>query len=203
MNVGFGQLDFGIWYWTGFMAESLFFNKRQRFWVGEVWEASETLVGDHFRVDLRDLERFPYDLRTLASLQGQEKTRRALAQVCKYEYQKNPPPLNLRGGEFYRICLQDNKILHTVQTQPPSMLKALLRYVVTHEIIHVIRFSLDPSRFYLRPKEKGIEERYVHRATYEILRSFRDPDIEPLLERYRPWWGKGGSDSEMPNLDNF
>ena len=178
------------------MAESLLFNKQQSSSVGEVLRAAESLVGDYFRVDLGDLERFPYDLQTLANLQRQEKTRRALAQVCKYEYQKNPLPVNLRKREFYRICLQDDKILNTVQAEPPSMLKTLLLYVVTHELIHVTRFSLDPPRFYLDPREKGAEERYVHGMTYEILKSFRDPHIGPMLERYRPWWGAGGSDSE-------
>jgi hypothetical protein len=187
------------------MGESLFFNKQQWSWVGEVLETVEPRVGDFFRVDLEDLERFPYDLRTLAELERQEKTRRALAQVCKYEYQREVPPLNLRRREFYRICLQDDKILNTVEAELPFMLKPLLLYVVTHELIHVIRFSLEPLRFYLDFKEKETEERYVHRMTYEILKSFTDPYIGPLLERYRPWWqGQGGGlDSGSPSLDKF
>jgi len=183
------------------MASTLIFNDRQRFWVGEVLETAETLVGDFFRLDLGDLERFPYDLRTLANLERQEKTRKALAQVCKYEYRKEAELLNLRRREFYRICLQDDKILNTIQAEPPSMLKTLLLYVLTHELIHVTRFSLEPRRFHLDPREKGVEERFVHRMTYEILKSFRDPHLGPMLERYRPWWGADGSDSGVPDLD--
>ena len=183
------------------MAESVFFNKQQHFWVGEILKTAEPLVGDYFRVDLGDLDRFPYDLRTLANLDRQEKTRRALAQVCKYEYRKEAKPLNPRRREFYRICLQDDKILNTIQAEPPSMLKTLLLYVVTHELIHVTRFSLEPRRFHLDPKEKGVEEKYVHRMTYDILKTFRDPYIEPMLERYRPWWEATGSDSTAPDLD--
>ena len=70
------------------MAESIFFDKKQRFWVGEALEIAETLAGAFFRVDLGDSARFPYDLQTLVNLRGPEKTRRALAQVCKYESQK-------------------------------------------------------------------------------------------------------------------
>ncbi len=180
---------------------SLIFNEQQRSWVGEALETAETLVGDSLRVNLGDLERFPYDLRTLAHLQRQEKTRRALAQVCKYEYRKGTEPRNPRRKEFYRICLQDNRILNTVQNEPPSLLKPLLFYIVTHELIHVIRFSLEPRRFYLNPQGKGTEERYVHRMTYEVLKSFGEPSIGPLLERYRPWWGGGASDSGPPDLD--
>lgn len=186
-----------------FMAESLVFNDQQRSWVGEVLETAEPLVGDCFGIKDGDLERFPYDLQTLANLQRPEKTRRALAQVCKYEYRKEAQALDLRNKEFYRICLQDDRILNTAQRELSSMLKPLLLYVVTHELIHVIRFILEPRRFYLNPKEKGMEERYVHRMTYEILKSFRDPDIGPLLERYRPWWGGGGSGSRRRGLDKF
>jgi len=183
------------------MAESLF-DKRQRFWVREVLETAEPLVGDYFGVNLGDLDRFPYDLRTLANLDRQEKTRRALAQVCKYEYRKEAELLNRRRKEFYRICLQDDRILNAIQAEPPSMLKTLLLYVVTHELIHVTRFTLEPQRFYLDPKEKGVEERCVHRMTYEILKSFRDPYIGPMLERYRPWWGADRPDLGVPGLDN-
>jgi len=172
------------------MAESLFFDKKQFNWVGEALEISENLAGNYFQVDLEDAERFPYDLQTLANLRRQEKTRRALAQVCKYEYQNKKALFRDGGKEFYRICLQDDKILNTVRTEGPSLLKPLLLYVVTHELIHVIRFSMDPKSFYLRSKAKKIEERDVHRKTYELLRSFRDPQVDLLLERYRPWWGR-------------
>ena len=186
------------------MAESIFFDKKQRFWVGEALEIAETLAGAFFQVNLGDSARFPYDLQTLANLRGPEKTRRALAQVCKYEFQKGDTWARRREIEFYRICLQDNQILKKVRAESLSLLKPLILYVVTHELIHVIRFSLDPKRFYLPSKEKRIEEKDVHRSTYELLRSFRDPQVELLLERYRPWWGEpNGPAPEVPALDKL
>jgi len=172
------------------MAESLFFDKKQCHWVGEVLGIAETLAGNHFQVDLEDAERFPYDLQTLANLRRQEKTRRALAQVCKYEYQNKKALFMDEGREFYRICLQDDKILNTVRTEGDSLLRPLLLYVVTHELIHVIRFSMDPKRFYLHSEEKKVEERNVHCKTDEVLRSLNDPQVDRLLERYRPLWGR-------------
>ena len=185
------------------MAESFCFNKRQRFWVGEALEIAETQAGDFFQIDLKDVERFPYDLQTLAYLQGQEKTRQALAQVCKYEVRKREFSWHDRAKEFYRICLQDDRILQTVQCEAPSLLKPLLLYVITHEIIHVVRFSMDPPRFYLDAQEKGNEERSVHRITYEILRPLRDPQVGALLEHYRPWWEAETPEPYMPALDIF
>jgi len=186
------------------MAATIFFDKKQRFWVGEALKIAEYLAADYFQVDLEDADRFPYDIQTLANLKDQEKTQRALAQVCKYEYQKREAPLRRPGKEFYRICLQDDKILNTVKMERPFLLKPLLLYVVTHELIHVIRFSIDPQKFYLNTREKKVEERDVHRNTYEILRSFKDPHVGLMLERYRPWWGKKSrAEAASPALDKF
>ena len=187
------------------MAESIFFNNQQRLWVGEALEIAESLAEDYFQINLGNLEQFPYDLQTLANLQSQEKTRRALAQVCKYAYHKRTPPLKRGTKEFYRICLQDDKILNTVRAETSSLalLRPLLLYVVTHELIHVIRFSVDPRRFFLRPEEKRVEEKDVHRMTYELLKSFADPQVGLWLERYRPWWEKYGTDAELSVLDKF
>jgi hypothetical protein len=168
------------------MATSTFFDRRQRFWVGDALGTAEELAEKYFQVDLEDCERFPFDLQTLIHLKREEKTARALAQVCKYEYQKEIQSQSVRKKSFYRICLQDDKILRTVNKEKAATLKPLLLYVVAHELIHVIRFSLDPGKFHLSPEEKKIEEKYVHRLTYELLRPIEDPKIEILLERYRP-----------------
>jgi len=173
------------------MAQSILFNKKQYFLVKESLEIAETLAENFFKVDLADFEQFPFDIQTLANLHEAEKTRRALAQVCKYEYMKTGPQWKAGTKEFYRICLQDDKILRRARKETQELLKPLLLYVVTHELIHVIRFSMDPGKFHLHPKEKRIEERNVHRMTYELLTPFQDPGVELLLNHYRRWWEKG------------
>jgi hypothetical protein len=168
------------------MAESNLFNEQQHRWVGEALDRAETLAEGYFQVDLKNSARFLYDLKTRVHLKGLEKTRRALAQVCKYEYYNRFSAEEPKGKEFYRICLQDNRILNTVDD--PTLLKPLLLYVITHEIIHVIRFTIDPKRFYLNFKERKVEEKEVHQATYELLRPVKDPHLDLLLERYRSIW---------------
>jgi hypothetical protein len=187
------------------MAQSLCFDKQQHLWVGEALEIAESLAESYFQVNLGNLEQFPYDLQTLVNLKSQEKTRKALAQVCKYEWRKTTLPLQRRTKEFYRICLQDDKILHTAwgETSSLALLKPLLLYVVTHELIHVIRFSVDPQRFFLRPADKKVEEKDVHRMTYELLKSFHDPQVEMWLERYRPWREMNGPPGGLSVLDKF
>lgn len=179
------------------MAESIFFNKRQRFWVGEALQLAEGLTGEYFMVDVRDSRRFPYDLRTLANLQEQEKTRRALAQVCKYQSREGSFAVPVARKEFYRICLQDNRILRTAKKDDPLLLRPLLLYVMTHELIHVVRFSMEPQKFHLDAAQRNQEEEFVHRATHEILQSVQYPQMEYILERYRTCWQGLGSDWEQ------
>jgi hypothetical protein len=168
------------------MATSVLFDKKQRFWVGEALETSEGLAGRFFKVDLGDYERFPFDLQTLAHLREAEKTRQALAQVCKYEYEKGEISQKVTKKSFYRICLQDDRILKAASEDAAFILKPLLLYIVAHELIHVIRFSIDPGKFHLSPKEREDEEKSVHRMTYQLLKTLNDPKTDILLERYRP-----------------
>ncbi len=176
-----------------------FFDKQQRRWVGEALEIAESLAEGFLGVNLGNLEQFPYDLKTLANLQSRERTPIALAQVCKYEYNGAASLVKRRAKEFYRICLQDDKILYTAwaETSSLALLRPLLIYVVTHELIHVIRFSVEPRRFFLRPEDKEAEEKNVHRMTYELLKSFGDPQVGVWLERYRPWREIYGSPGDV------
>jgi hypothetical protein len=176
------------------MAEFLCFNKRQCFWIEEALQTAEGLAEDFFKVNLRDCRRFPYDLRTLANLQEQEKTRRALAQVCKYQSHERSISVPVIRKEFYRICLQDNKILQTAKNDDPLLLRPLLLYIVTHELIHVVRFSMEPQKFHLGAFQRKREEEFVHRTTHEILQSVRYPRMNYILDRYRARWEGLGSD---------
>lgn len=170
------------------MAQTLLFDKKQRLLVKESLERAEALTEDYFQVDLGDYDRFPFDVETLANLEGHERTNQALAQICKYEYFGFDWQKKRKNWQFYRICLQDDKILSRVQAESGSLLGPLLLYIVTHELIHVIRFSIEPEKFHLAEGEREVEEKRVHRMTFEILERLRDPKIEILLRHYRPWW---------------
>lgn len=154
-------------------------------------EIAEGLAEDYFKIDLADYEQFPFDLETLANLAEPEKTHRALAQVCKYKYHPRRCQRKISTREFYRICLQDDKILNRIRGESEELLRPLLLYVITHELIHVIRFSMEPTRFHLDLEAKKLEEMSVHRMTHEVLECIRDPNIDTLLERYRPHWEWG------------
>lgn len=168
-----------------------FFNKRQQLWVGEALEIAESLAKFNLQVNLEDSEKYVYDLQTLVNLRGPEKTPKALAQVCKYEYYSKRSAMAPGKKEFYRICLQDDKIIRAAAWESSSFLKSLILYVITHELVHVIRFSEEPQRFHLPIPEKKVEERGVHCLTHFLLKGLNDPQVDYLLERYRPLWDEG------------
>src|SRR5262249_14203456 len=85
------------------------------------------------------------------------------------------------SGELYRICLQDNRILAT-HAQRGLKLSELLVYVLTHELVHVVRFGQRLQRLDLAAEERPMEERSVEIITSRILGFSLDEDITSRLD---------------------
>ncbi len=68
--------------------------------------------------------------------------------------------------DFYLICLNKSKIF----CRKPPFLKELLLYILTHELVHLVRFIRYESDFY--SKDKWEEEKKVHELTKKTLRDF-------------------------------
>ena len=68
--------------------------------------------------------------------------------------------------DFYFICLNKNKIFNPKK----PFLKELLLYILTHELVHLVRFIRYESNFY--SKEKWKEEKIVHNLTKKVLKDF-------------------------------
>jgi hypothetical protein len=118
----------------------------------------------------------PYELRTLRSLASDEVTDCALAQTLCYRFSKQVGNVVLQQGDLYRICLQDHKILELAKRRQSdkSLLTALLTYVVTHELVHVVRFGQHLQRVDLPFDMRQEEEHKVERTTRAILAGTKD-----------------------------
>jgi hypothetical protein len=57
--------------------------------------------------------------------------------------------------------------------------------VVTHELVHVIRFSQFLALFEASEAEKAREERRVHRLTQQILQPLNFIDLPPVIRYYQ------------------
>jgi len=58
---------------------------------------------------------------------------------------------------------------------------------VSHELIHIIRFSKFFQQFEASAKEKVTEERRVHEITHEVLSNVQVSGIKDALSFYDEW----------------
>ena len=87
--------------------------------------------------------------------------------------------------DFYKVCLQDHVILKALQREEKETLfLPLVIYILTHELIHIVRFNRFEQRFFAIPQEKEKEEIRVHAITYEILKGLRYRGMSAVLDSF-------------------
>jgi hypothetical protein len=163
---------------------------RQRFQGSEksiIQEAvviAEESTSDFFKLSGSQWRRSRYDILTLEALRDEEISPHALAQLAKYTCCLPGRELKSAHYDLYRICLQDHNILSTLEKQARLALLPLLIYVITHELVHIVRFSYFHQLFDATAAEKEQEEKRVHSLTREILSPFNCPDLEEIALYY-------------------
>jgi len=163
-----------------------YFEPRHRLQVDASVSRAEEIIGDRYRLASFGPRRYLYDVVTLQDQTPEERAPGAFAHLARYR-RVDPGP-NVRGGpaHFYRICLQDDGILSTFQRKDMAFdLDALLLYIMTHELIHIVRFEQFETSFEADPAARGREEQHVHQLTYDALSSLADTGTQALLAHYR------------------
>lgn len=152
---------------------------------------AEEMTSEFFKFSSRQWLRARYDISTLAHLREEEISPHALAVVAKY--QGIPPGRLLKSlaFDFYRVCLQDHNILNTLARHRDLGFFPLLCYIVTHELIHIVRFSNFEARFDADPQERLEEEARVHRLTWKVLAPLHFLDLGPVIRYYQEAWQGG------------
>lgn len=141
---------------------------------------AEESTSDFFKLSPSQWRRARYDILTLEALRDEEISPHALAQLAKYSCCLPGRELKSAHYDLYRICLQDHNILSTLEKETRLALLPLLIYVITHELVHIVRFSQFHQLFDASEEEKAQEERLVHSLTRKILRPFRCPDLNEI-----------------------
>lgn len=148
-------------------------------------EIAEDLISDFYRISTSEWKRYRYDIQSLKDLMEEEITDEAFAQVRRY---LRSPSQRLRGsepGDFFKICLQDHVIRKATQRDPHIQFLPLTTYIVTHELIHVVRFARFLHRFESSRAQQEAEERLVHGITYQLLDDSRIGGLSEVLDAYR------------------
>lgn len=164
---------------------SLSFSKWDLENLSEALSIAEDKTGDYYKFSFGQWKRHRYDLKTLSNLSQEEIAPDVFALLNKKARRIRGYEPKTKNRDFYFICLQDNRILHAIKRDPDTKLLPLLVYVLTHELVHVVRFCNFEQRFEIALKEREREEKIVHETTYDILKTLSLPNLSHILEFYR------------------
>lgn len=142
-------------------------------------EISEELISDFYKISTSEWKRYRYDIQSLQYLKEDEITDNAFAQIRRYLRHPHLKPRGSETGDYFKICLQDHVIRHALERDSQIQMFPLAAYIVTHELIHVVRFAKFVHRFHSTELEQVAEEARVHGLTQELLRGLK---VDGLLE---------------------
>jgi len=165
------------------MEPAQYFHQDHKELLKEAAVIAEEVTSDFFKLSPCHWRRARYDILTLEALRAEEISSHALALVAKYDGCHKDRLLRSAAFDFYRVCLQDHNILKTLQHVDYLMFPLLL-YIVTHELVHIVRFSQFLALFEAPEEHKQEEERRVHRLTQKILAPLPVRDLPPVMQYY-------------------
>ena len=169
------------------MCPDTHFTSRELSVVNDAVALAEELVSDHYKMSASQWLNRRYDVKSRADLTDGEVVQGPFAQVIRYEGRQTASPLNSRTFDFYKICLQDQAILEALRRSPDLSLSPFVLYVVTHELIHIVRFSTFRQSFQASDEERWFEEQRVHAETRTILAAVEVRGMDAVLDFFSRW----------------
>ncbi len=155
--------------------------------VNRTVSLAEELVSNHYKMSASQWLRPKYDVKTLADLAPEEIVYGPFAQIVRYEGHRKDTALGSGVFDYYKICLQDHAIHAALQDSPSMNLFPFCLYIISHELIHIVRFSKFLQSFDASPQEKLTEEKRVHENTHQILKQIKVSGMSAVLEFYSQW----------------
>jgi len=168
----------------------MYFNPPEILLVNKMFLHAGEIAEDYFRLGRNGLKKHKYEVKTLAHLEDHEIDDKAFAHLCRYQYQKENDADHTDNFYFFKICLQDDRILDAVKRSGLFVrLAPLMLYIAAHEIVHVVRFNSREVSFDAPLREKIVEEEKVHSITRTMLRPVAEKGLDLVLDcfsnRYR------------------
>ena len=163
------------------------FGKEDLAYINRAVSMAEELVSNYYKMSASQWLHPKYDVKTLIDLAENEIIDGPFAQIIRYEGKVNGGVLGSSAYDFYKICVQDHTILDTLKAHPEISLYPFVLYVITHELVHIVRFSRFQQNFNANEAEKFDEERRVHGLTHAILDFINCPGMKNVLDFYKSW----------------
>jgi len=165
--------------------EVAFFRQDELVTVSEALDIAEDATGNFFKTSIGQAKRYGYDVKTLSSLKRAEISNFALAVLSKGVRALEDFEPRSKTRDFYFICLQDHLILRALKRDNNLAMLPFLVYILTHELIHIVRFSKFFQSFDATDTERAEEEEIVHSLTFEILKRSSLAKLDYVLDSYR------------------
>jgi len=162
------------------------FNEKQLSSMYQAANIAEELVSNSYQLSSRQWQKSPYEIKTLVDLDNDEVVDIPYAQLVRYQARKRKSELSSASFDYYKICVQDHNILYAYHNNQGLNLFPFFLYIMTHELIHIVRFSRFLHLFHATEHERLIEEQKVHNKTKELLRNLRISSLEPVL-KFKGW----------------
>jgi len=169
------------------MENLAYFNSEEMVAVNNSVAMAEELVSNYYKLSSTQLLQLNYDIKTLSSLTPDEIVSDHFAQIVRYSEKKKNDLLEAPVKDFYKICLQDHSIIKAVKNSNDLDLFVFSLYIVSHELIHIVRFRKFLQHFDAPSNEKMDEEARVHAKTHEILCKINIENLNPVLKFYENW----------------
>ena len=168
--------------------------------VGKAFRYAGELAEDYFHLGRSGLKTHRYEVKTLVHLSDREMDDTAFAHLCRYLCQKGDRADHPDNFYFFKICLQDDRILDAVKRSEPFVkLEPLMLYIAAHELVHVVRFNSREIDFDAPLEEKIVEEEKVHSITRSMLKSVAGTDINLVLDCFSNRYRIGDIYNECPS----
>lgn len=159
------------------------FTESDRFIVNRASLLAESLVLRYFDLAPDEWIRNPYSLFTWKETAPWLRDSNVLAQTVRIG-SKNKRSNSKAGVDTscYGVLLQDPAILRTLLRPDKHDLWTLGLFVLTHELVHIVRFRRFGADFFGAGEDREKEENLVHQVTREILSGVENTD--KLLSLY-------------------
>ncbi len=152
-------------------------DRLERALLGEASSLAEELVVDFFRLGGRGCRALQYEVLT-----DQEfplpLPADSLAALLRAEVAALLPH---RRRDFYFIFLRESRL---AKLEERDFLYALLLYIFTHELIHMVRFMQFAACFWMMPHKRWEEERLVHTLCRKVLQGLKFPRLDEVLKAF-------------------
>ena len=155
--------------------------------INQAVAMAEELVSNNYKMSASQWLGPRYDVKTLAELKPEEIIEGPFAQIIRYKGRRKNTSLGSASYDFYKICLQDHTIQSTLEETQGVELFPFSLYIITHELIHIVRFSKFLQNFEASAEERMAEEKRVHQKTHKILQLIQIEGLKNVLEFYNDW----------------